>query len=121
MKKLLGSVVFLFLGGCASSGLYQWGDYEDDLYRYYDKPQARQNIMVNLEAHAQRLESASAIVPPGFYAELGTFYLELGDLQSAVAYYRKEAETWPESRAFMEALINNLDARTVKEEASDAS
>lgn len=121
MKKLFCSVIVLYLGGCSAVGLYQWGGYEDNLYRYYDKPQSRQDVMQRLEAHAQSLESSSKIVPPGFYAELGTFYLELGDLQSAVAYYKKEAESWPESRAFMDALINNLDARTVKEEASDAS
>ena len=120
VRKIFIIFTLIGLSGCSTLGLYQWGGYEEELHRYYAKPESRETIVARLESHSQRLESAGKLVPPGFYAELGTFYLEFGDEQRAVEFYTKEAELWPESRAFMNLLINNLAKRSVKKEASDA-
>lgn len=111
----------LFLSACESTRLYQWGGYEEKLHRYYSAPQSRTNIIQNMEQHVLNLEAKSLPVAPGLYAEIGTFYLEMGDELRAVDFYKKEAAAWPESQALMQLLIKNLESRTVKEEASDAS
>jgi hypothetical protein len=56
-------------------------------------------------------------VPPGIYAEYGFVMYEEGNNQQAVFYYQKEADKWPESRAFMTKLIaiSNSRAKNQKE------
>ena len=52
------------------------------------------------------------VPPPGLYAELGTLYLEAGDTQTAIDYYQKEQDAWPESQHLMTSLITTLSKGT---------
>ena len=104
-------LVFVFFlvtaTGCAK-GLYDWGSYNKHLYSYYDNPEALESFRVSLETHLSRMEAQGKHPAPGLYAELGTLYLELGDRLTALRYYQKEYDTWPESQHMMAAIIKRL-------------
>jgi hypothetical protein len=113
MKHLLLLPIVLSLAACAPKSLYQWGGYEDMLYRGYKEPEKMSVMRTNLEAHIQKLQQSGEKVPPGLSSELATLFLQAGDKAKARFYYNVEKTTWPESRKLMDALITNLD-RTSK-------
>jgi hypothetical protein len=96
------------VSGCAAKGgLYNWGGYDGMLYGSYKDPTTVGANMQKLESHIQKLEQAKQKVPPGLYADLGTMQLQAGDKDKARANFLRERESWPESAALMDALINN--------------
>lgn len=113
MKNLFLISIALSLAACAPKTLYQWGGYEDMLYRGYKEPERMTVMRTNLEAHIVKLQQSGQRVPPGMNSELATLYLQAGDKIKARFYYSAERDTWPESRKLMDALITNLD-RTSK-------
>lgn len=105
-------VLSMTLVGCASSrGAYDWGDYDELLYKSYKDPTKIEDLRVGLETHLVALEGSNGFVAPGLYAELGTLYLESGDSEKAILFYEKERAAWPESKYLMDALIANLERR----------
>lgn len=100
------------LAGCGhTSGLYDWGGYDDMLYRSYKNPETSAEMRVGIEAHLAEQEKINRKVAPGLYAELGTLYFQAGDRDRALQYYRKEEQAWPESRSLMAALIRSIERR----------
>lgn len=112
--KLLAALAFaILMAGCAAkpATLYQWGGYDELLYRSYKSPDRTEEMRVGLETNVAALEKARALVPPGMYAEIGTIYLEKGDRTTAVSYYKKERATWAESKTLMDSMIKTLEPR----------
>lgn len=106
---LLASVM---LAGCATTqGAYNWGAYDELLYRSYKDVTKTAELRVGLEKHIEALEKSNGKVPPGIYAELGTLYLEAGDSERAIDMYRRERDAWPESKGFMDVMIASLERR----------
>jgi len=99
------------LMGCATPGGYDWGAYDQMLYQSYKDPSMKEAARLGIEKHIAVLEASGRRVPPGLYAELGTFYLEMGETDSAIALYGKERDSWPESEHLMNAMITRLDRR----------
>ena len=120
MKFLKLGVILIttILAGCASTQttLYDWGGYDEGIYEYYYDPVEAANFPELVEAHIVQLESNSQTPAPGLYAEVGTFKLKTGDIENAITYYKKEASTWPESKALMDAIVQNLERQTDTEE-----
>ncbi len=109
MRHIVIAGLALMLCACAANkGLYQWGDYDRSLYKLYEKPETSEAFRAKLETHVSSLEKGNARVPPGLYAELGTLYLQKGDRTSAVQWYGKERNAWPESRYLMDTMIAAL-------------
>ena len=109
IKKTLSALaIVLLLQACASHSTYDWGNYEKGLYNYYHKPDKRADAIFALSEHLDRLEQNDQRVPPGLYAELGTYWLENGDIDRALLNYQKEYDAWEESRGLMGAIIKNL-------------
>ena len=106
---LLAVVASLAMGGCASNKLYQWGDYEDNLYAAYKDTTKSEALRLKLEAHIQAMEKAGQKVAPGLYAEVGTLYLQAGQRQAAMGWYQRERAAWPESTQLMTSMIQNLE------------
>lgn len=95
--------------GCATSGsLYNWGNYEQNLFNYYHKPAVQEAVVVNHLEFLAALEASGKRPAPGLLAEAGTLLLLQGETQKAIEYYRMEHDEWPESRAMMSTLIANL-------------
>lgn len=101
-------IVALTASGCATSQ-YQWGSYEQALYRYYKNP-------ATLDEYAEQLASVIATaeperkVPPGIYAEYGYVLLLQGKRDEAIAHFEREKRTWPESTRLMDIMINTTTA-----------
>lgn len=98
----------LVLGGCTSTSQYKWGNYEDNMFDYYHEPGRKDKVVSDHLRMVANPPSNGQKLAPGMYAEAGTFYLEMGDLQKAIEYYQYEKEAWPESATLMDALIQNL-------------
>jgi hypothetical protein len=114
-KYLIISVGLLFLSGCAAKTHYVWSDYDTKLYKYYQNPSERDEFVLQLKEVLDECESAGR-VPPGIYAEYGYMMYEQGNSLQAVAYYQKEADKWPESKAFMSKMITNAQKRSKKQD-----
>lgn len=112
MKYLWVMLASLVLSGCATPSLYQWGGYDELLYQSYKSSDRTESMRVGLETHLAALEESKQTVPPGLYAEVGTIYLERGDRTTAVAFYKKERDAWPESKTLMDAMIAALSKKT---------
>ncbi len=106
---LLAVAASLGMAGCASNRLYQWGDYEDNLYASYKDATKAEALRLKLEAHIQAMEKGGQKVAPGLYAEVGTLYLQAGQRKAALGWYQRERAAWPESAVLMTSMIQNLE------------
>jgi hypothetical protein len=94
--------------GCATSQAnYHWGNYDDALFSLYRNPQDQQAFVASLKTIILESERSGTKIPPGIYAEYGYALYEEGKTADAVAYFQREADAWPPSRAFMEKMIAN--------------
>ncbi|MCG8313656.1 MAG: DUF4810 domain-containing protein [Pseudomonadales bacterium] len=109
MLRLLFICFLLTSAGCAR-GLYDWGSYNNHLYNYYENPAAVNRFRASLEKHLTQVEAQGKRPAPGLYAELGTLYFQLGDNLTALRYYQKEYDTWPESQHMMAAMIKRINS-----------
>ena len=111
MLKISTLLLIVFISGCAAPKLYQWGGYEKNLYDSYKDPNQFEAMRIELESVIASNSSSGQKIPPGMYAELGTLYLQKGDSNKAIEFYKKERDIWPESKGLMTALIQNLERR----------
>jgi hypothetical protein len=114
MKKIILISIFLIpvVMSCTSQKktLFYWGDYSNTLYNLKKTPNDE-----NLAKHKNAIqaiittsEKKKLKVPPGIYCEYGFILAKEGDTENARKYFELEAQTYPESAAFMEKLITNL-------------
>ena len=102
----LGLVIAAGLAGCAPPALYQWGEYEDSLYRRYVKED-----IAGAEAYLRETLVAAELksrVPPGVYADYGFLLYRRGDYAGAIAKFEQEKRAFPESAALMSKLIERI-------------
>lgn len=117
--KQLGLILTLALTallttGCATdTSLYNWGKYEQALFINYHEPEYKEQAIQQYISfiNEQQSSNKTKLLAPGLFAEAGTFMLEQGDYKNALAFYKMEYDTWPESRPMLGALIKNLEAR----------
>ena len=111
MTHLLRSLAvicgLLFLAGCGAQTRYAWCNYDSTLYDHYKNPAENEEFVEALKEAVMESEAAGQ-VPPGLYAEYGYVMYERNNPQMAVQYFQKEADKWPESRAFMARMITNV-------------
>ncbi len=101
----------LSLVACATPSRYEWDGYDQQLYSYYKNPATAQDFRLRLDTTVQAIEKNGQKPPPGLFAEVGTLYLEGGDVQTAMSYYRKEAAAWPESEPLMKVMVARLEKK----------
>ena len=102
----LGLVIGAGLAGCAPPALYQWGEYEDSLYRRYVKEDsAGAETYLRETIVAAELKSR---VPPGVYADYGFLLYRHGDYAGAIEKFEQEKRAFPESAALMSKLIERI-------------
>ena len=97
----------LLLAGCGTQTRYTWCKYDCLLYDHYKNPAQNEEFVEALKEALLKSEAAGQ-VPPGIYAEYGYVLYEQGNNPLAVQYFQKEADKWPESRAFMAKMITNM-------------
>ena len=106
MKRLFPlSVLLLAMITSVWCSTYNWGSYQQSLLSHFKKPD-RDKLDNSFTKIVSSAESSNK-VPPGLYAETGFVKYEKGDYVSAIAYFRKEKELWPESQVFMDKMIRS--------------
>jgi len=109
--KIAAFTLLLPLCGCAAQTQYAWNKYDTKLYSHYKDPSQKEEFAQALKETVEEAESSNR-VPPGIYAEYGFLMYEQGNSLQAIQYYQKEADKWPESRAFMTKMINTAQKRS---------
>jgi hypothetical protein len=105
------------LAGCAPTGLYDWGSYDDSVRALYEptainnpsiEKQIRtlQNEIHETESHAK--PNTPSRVPPGKYAHLGYLYTMSGDKAAARHCFETEKVLYPESSVFIDGLLARM-------------
>jgi hypothetical protein len=103
--RLVLALLPLITVGCATSSLYEWGDYEADMYKAYKSPDDEVEFEETLVVMMNRAQKKGTRVPPGIYAEYAYQLFEENKLGEAIVYLQKESDAWPESTALMVRLI----------------
>lgn len=108
--RLPAFLALLTVAACAPTPLFYWGQYEESLYERHKDPseQGQAVAFKMLEVTIQEAEANKARVPPGVYADYGYLLFKQGRVDDAIAYFRKEAETYAESRYLMESIISRI-------------
>lgn len=108
---LLGGLMMLTVfTGCRAPTIYSWGHYEDLVYVSYASPGklSPKDQIDQLEKDYQKAKAENKPVPPGFHAQAGYLYTQLGKLDDARKEFEAEKVSFPESGVFMDRLIANL-------------
>jgi hypothetical protein len=97
------------LAGCSiSTCLYDWGGYEDSLFRMQKPEFSPQKEAQILSAEIDKTLSRGRQVPPGKFATLGYFYYRCGDRDAARASFEREKELYPESAWFIDGMVRRM-------------
>lgn len=112
-RGALTAIALLMLGGCVTqhAAKYDWGSYNPALYTYYKDPAKAAELMASLQAIINSTNAGRGTVPPGVYAEYGYLQLQQGKSQEAVASFQAEEQHWPESKTFMDRMIQVASTR----------
>ena len=96
----------LLLTGCATPhDKYAWGTYDHSLYSYYRNPAKADDFALSLANLVKGAGQTHAVVAPGIYAEYGYLFLQQGNAKDAVKAFQSEEQQWPESKIFMDRMI----------------
>ncbi|MEN9658804.1 MAG: hypothetical protein RL571_2269 [Pseudomonadota bacterium] len=100
---LLGGVL---LAGCSTppKTLYQWEDYQPQVYEYL-KGEAAEEQIAKLEADLQKIQAKGNTPPPGYHAHLGLLYSSVGKLDQLEKELVAEKTLFPESATYMDFLL----------------
>jgi hypothetical protein len=112
LKVIIAASVALSVAACATPSRFEWGNYENSLYVYYKKPDARENYRKALIEAIERGEKSDRLAP-GMYAELGFLFLEDGNNAEAISRFQKEMAAFPESRQFLGSIVSRISGGTV--------
>ena len=98
------------LTGCAAPTLYSYGHYEELIYVSYAAPgKVSPEMQVEkLEQDYQKARAANKRMCPGWHAQLGYLYFQLGKMDQAHQEFLTEKAEFPESAVFMDRLLANL-------------
>ena len=112
---LITPILVGMLAGCVTNHQrYGWGAYDPALYAYYKDPTKEAALAESLAAVINAADSHHAPVPPGIYAEYGYLQLQEGKNLAAVELFKQEETHWPESKVFMDRMINVASTPTSK-------
>lgn len=106
-NKLCIVTATLLLAACGgSSSIYNWGkgEYSNAVYEYLNQEGDPQAQLSQLETLAS--QSNGKKVAPGLYAQIGLLYNQIGNQEKALVAFNKEAELYPESKQYIQFLIN---------------
>ncbi len=119
-KLILCTGLSVLLSGCVTTGIYQWGNYSDSLYKTVTDPgpESSARHQETLLRIIEQSEQWKRQVPPGVYYELGYLMYQEGHLDEASTYFELEVATYPEAAAFVNNYRQMLSRS--QEEAEEA-
>jgi hypothetical protein len=86
--------------------IYQWENYQPQVYQYFKGESPEAQIAV-LEKDLQKINAKGMIPPPGYHAHLGLLYSVTGKPEQMAAEFEAEKLLFPESAAYMDFLLKN--------------
>lgn len=102
----------LFFNSCASKTktIYNWGTYEDSIYKMYVSPGKTSvpDEILHLETEIEKTVSKGKSVPPGLNAHLAYLYVTQGNVNAALSHLETEKALFPESTVFVDGLIKRM-------------
>ena len=116
MNAFLRVLSVIVLAACFSTcesspgSLYSWGSYEAQVYAYLSGESLGEQLAA-LERDLEKTEAGGKAVPPGFYAQMGLLYVDMGNAAEAVYCFTMEKTLFPEAAVFMDLLLGNLTNR----------
>ncbi len=110
LKTVTLIALLTMLSGCVSSNKYYWGEYESIIYTQYTEPgKASPEFQIQrMQADIQRAAGKNLPLPPGFYAHLGSQYLQIGKAAEARKYFTAEKRAFPESAVLMDRFLTKI-------------
>jgi len=111
MLRLVGlAALITLLTGCAAPTLYSYGHYEELIYASYAAPgKVSPEMQVEkLEQDYQKARATNKRMCPGWHAQLGYLYFQLGKLDQAQQEFLTEKAEFPEAAVFMDRLLASL-------------
>lgn len=96
------------LAGCAGpQSMYQWEGYQSQVYEYF-KGESKEAQITALESGLEKIKAKDGSVPPGYHAQLGMLYLNVGKGDQMVKEFQTEKTLFPESTPYMDFLMRNV-------------
>ncbi len=121
MKRYLelGIVVSALIAvtACVPASRFEWGAYDQQLFRYHQDAENRDDYIRALERTIERGESTNRVAP-GMYAELGYLMWEEGRYEESDSMFTREIQLFPESRIFIERFMSEGAVRQLDAEPS---
>lgn len=103
------------LAGCAApQSIYQWEGYQSQVYEYF-KGESKEAQITALEGGLEKIKARGGAVPPGYHAQLGMLYLNVGKGDQMVNEFQTEKSLFPESAPYMDFLMRNMKTDERKE------
>jgi len=107
---LLSLTLIALLSGCAEQpkSLYYWPGYQDQVYQHFTKETGPEQQIIAMEAGLQQARSKGLTPAPGYHAQLGMLYAEVGKMDQVRQQFETEKTLFPESTAYMDFLMRNF-------------
>ncbi|MCK9174484.1 MAG: DUF4810 domain-containing protein [Desulforhopalus sp.] len=106
----------ILLSGCAQKTIYSWGNYHQVAYNTMQQEGDPQQELTEMKEQAVKAEADGQKLPPGFHAQMGMLYAQVGNDQQMRAEFFSEKELFPESRPYMDFLLSD---KKIKKETTE--
>lgn len=115
MKELrigIFAICLLGLMSCSTGekSLYSWDKYENVYYNFVKDPSEKnkEKLIECYDKIINKQNGTRKVVPPGLYAERAYVYIQQGKKAEAIELLNKEIAVYPESKPFIDRLLNQL-------------
>lgn len=110
VATIIVAVLFGTLAGCVSAPrpLYYWPGYQDQVYKHLSGDTQPEQQIEALEQGIQKARAAGLTPAPGYHAQLGMLYAEIGKGDQVRQQFETEKALFPESAAYMDFLMRNM-------------
>ncbi len=115
--RLLPGLLLALVTGCQTARpVYYWGNYEPTIYQSYAKPgkNSVDEQILKLQEDVTKAAAAGLSVHPGLHAHLGYLHATNGHNDSARKEFEAEKNLFPESAAFMDRMLKQLETTSAK-------
>lgn len=113
MKKLFSILFLTLVFTSCSKVLYTHYDYQDVVYTYAKQTEQLQdkdykNMAKIFAPIVKEPKGENLVAPPGAYADYALLMYKRGEKEEAKVYFEKEYLTYPESKTYIQSLIEKL-------------
>ena len=114
MKKIFLVTGFSLLLACScGKALYSHYDYDEVTYFYAKQNKSLEGkdlkkLIKSYKRIVEQPKGANNVPPPGAYADYAYLLFLQGDRDEAKTYFQKEYVTYPESKVYVESLMQKL-------------